>query len=197
VGNIDRIGPNGTTDRSAFDLWTWQGRQARKSLDVYFLQLFPRRPRRGLQAHEEKFPEKAKRIWHEIYVVVGIHLVCLIYDLRAVLMLVPFYYLDHPLSSLNGYYKHFKGNPDAPIAWGVSTFNKVYNWAWLYNGHHAEHHFYPKEHWTKMVELRDSIVADQRTSGVYVMPFCHGLGFLDRQPPQYTVVALAGSARPA
>ena len=39
-----------------------------------------------------------------------------------------------------------------------------------------------------MVELRDSIRAEQQAKGVHVMNFCHGLGFLDRKPPQYTVV---------
>jgi hypothetical protein len=39
-----------------------------------------------------------------------------------------------------------------------------------------------------MVELRDSIVADQRAAGVHVMPFCHALGFLDQKPSQFTVV---------
>jgi fatty acid desaturase len=90
---------------------------------------------------------------------------------------------------LNGYYEHFKGDPDQPIAWGVSTYNKVYNWTWLYNGFHAEHHFRPKVHWTKMVELRDSIVEDQREAGTHVMGFCHGLGFFDRKPPKYTTLA--------
>lgn len=42
--------------------------------------------------------------------------------------MVPFYYFGHSLSSLNGYYEQFQGNPDAPIAWGVSAYNKLYNW---------------------------------------------------------------------
>ena len=68
---------------------------------------------------------------------------------------MPFYYFGHSLSSLNGYYEHFKGDPDTPIAWGVSTYNRLYNWTWLYNGYHAEHHYRPKIHWTRMTELRD------------------------------------------
>jgi fatty acid desaturase len=114
--------------------------------------------------------------------------VCLVWDWRAFLALVPFYYFGHSLSSLNGYYEHFKGNPDAPIAWGVSTYNKLYNWTWLYNGFHAEHHFRPKVHWTRMVELRDRIRSDQQAAGVHVMGYCHALGFFDRKPPQYTVI---------
>ena len=38
----------------------------------------------------------------------------------------------------------YGGNPDKPIAWGVSSYNKLYNWNWFYSGYHAEHHFRPK-----------------------------------------------------
>src|SRR4051812_27605753 len=37
-----------------------------------------------------------------------------------VFFFVPFMYLGHPFSYLNGYYRHYGGNPDKPIAWGVS-----------------------------------------------------------------------------
>ncbi|HEX3122853.1 MAG TPA: fatty acid desaturase, partial [Rhodanobacteraceae bacterium] len=63
--------------------------------------------------------------------------------------------------------------------------NKLYNWTWLYNGFHAEHHYRPKVHWTKMVELRDRIRAEQEAAGVHVMGHCHALGWLDRSPPRY------------
>ncbi|MDE1961718.1 MAG: fatty acid desaturase, partial [Xanthomonadaceae bacterium] len=135
---------------------------------------------------KQKWPHLARWIRIEIATVVVVYLVCLVYDWRAFLCLVPFYYLGHSLSSLNGYYEHLKGDPDQPIAWGVSTYNKAYNWIWLYNGFHAEHHFRPKVHWTKMVQLRDSIRDEQRAHGVHVMNHCHGLGFLDRKPAQYT-----------
>ena len=39
-----------------------------------------------------------------------------------------------------------------------------------------------------MIALRDKIREDQIANGVHEMPFCQGLGFLDRKPPQYTVV---------
>jgi len=70
----------------------------------------------------------------------------------------------------------------------VSTYNKAYNWIWLYNGFHAEHHYRPKVHWTKMVSLRDSIRDQQRARGVHVMRWCHALGFMDRSPPAHTRV---------
>ena len=63
---------------------------------------------------------------------------------------LPFLYLGHCFSYLNGYYRHYGANPDKPIAWGVSSYGKIYNWLFFYNGYHAEHHFRPKVHWTKM-----------------------------------------------
>jgi len=69
----------------------------------------------------------------------------------------------------------------------VSTYNKLYNWTWLYNGFHAEHHYRPKTHWTKMVELRDRIRVEQEAAGVHVMDHCHALGWLDQSPPRYTM----------
>lgn len=99
---------------------------------------------------------------------------------HALLFMVPFYYLGNCLSSLNGYYEHLNGNPDMPIAWGVSTYNKIYNWIWLYNGYHAEHHYRPKMHWTKMVEFKNQINNEQQAAKVHVINTCHALGFLDK-----------------
>jgi len=50
---------------------------------------------------------------------------------------LPFYYFGHCLSYLNGYFLHYGGNPDVPLAWGVSSYHKLYNWLWFYNGYHA------------------------------------------------------------
>src|SRR6266566_1313909 len=41
---------------------------------------------------------------------------------------LPFWYLGHCFSYLNGYYRHYGANPDKPIAWGVSSYGKIYNW---------------------------------------------------------------------
>jgi fatty acid desaturase len=105
-------------------------------------------------------------------------LAALVHDWKAVAIIVPFYYLGNCLSSLNGYYEHLGGNPDKPIAWGVSNYNRLYNWIWLYNGYHAEHHFRPKMHWTKMVNFHRHIRAEQQAEGVHVIKRCHALGFL-------------------
>lgn len=106
-------------------------------------------------------------------------------DWRAVLVLLPFYYLGHSLSSLNGYYEHFGADPDRPIAWGVSNYNRIYNWIWLNNGYHAEHHYRPKQHWTRMPTLHREIAAQQRAAGTRVIRYCHALGFLDPDLPPW------------
>jgi fatty acid desaturase len=88
-------------------------------------------------------------------------------------------YLGQCVSNLNGYYEHLGGNPDKPIAWGVSTYGRLYNWVFLYNGYHAEHHYRPKVHWTKMVAFQRQIAAEQAREGVTVIGRAHFLGFLD------------------
>ena len=106
-------------------------------------------------------------------------------DWRCVLLLVPFYYLGHSLSSLNGYYEHFGADPDRPIAWGVSSYSRLYNWIWLNNGYHAEHHYRPKVHWTKMPALHREIAAEQQAAGTRVIRYSHALGFLDPDLPRW------------
>lgn len=105
-------------------------------------------------------------------------------DWRFFICIVPFNYLGQSLSSLNGYYEHFGGNPDSPIAWGVSTYGKLYNWTWMNNGYHAEHHYRPKAHWTKMRDLHREIAERQKQGGTRVIRPPHALGFLDPDLPK-------------
>ena len=105
---------------------------------------------------------------------------------RYICFLLPFYYLGHSLSYLNGFYRHYGGNPDEPLAWGVSSYDKLYNWTWFYNGYHAEHHFRPKVHWIRMQALRDQILEEQRAAGVRVIKLPHALGFLDPDLPPHS-----------
>jgi len=92
---------------------------------------------------------------------------------------LPFYYFGHCLSYLNGYYLHLGGNPNVPIAWGVSSYHKLYNWLWFNNGYHAEHHYRPRLHWTQMKALHEHIADEQRAANVRVIKPPHALGFLD------------------
>ncbi len=91
---------------------------------------------------------------------------------------LPFYYLGHVISMMVGYYEHYQGNPNSPIAWGVSTYGFWYNLLWMNNGYHAEHHYRPKLHWTQMRDLRELIKEKQKEYGVYTIKMPHYLGFL-------------------
>jgi fatty acid desaturase len=101
------------------------------------------------------------------------------------LFFLPFFYLGHCFSYLNGYFRHYGGNPDKPIAWGVSSYGKIYNWLFFYNGYHAEHHFRPKVHWTKMEKFRQSIEDLQKQEGVRTISHAHMFGFLDPNLPDH------------
>jgi len=103
---------------------------------------------------------------------------------RFILFFLPFWYLGHCFSYLNGYYRHYGANPDKPIAWGVSSYGRIYNWLFFYNGYHAEHHFRPKVHWTKMEKFRRSIEQLQKQEGVRTIRRAHMLGFLDPDLPK-------------
>ncbi len=105
----------------------------------------------------------------------------LIYDWRATFFFLPFYYLGNCLSSLNGYYEHLNGDPDVPIAWGVSSHNGFYNWLWFGNGYHAEHHYRPKMHWTKLSTFHEQIKQEQDAAGTHVISTCHALGFMAKE----------------
>jgi fatty acid desaturase len=100
------------------------------------------------------------------------------------LFFLPFFYLGHCFSYLNGYFRHYGANPDKPIAWGVSSYGKLYNWIFFYNGYHAEHHFRPKVHWTKMEKFQRQIAELQKREGVRVINHAHMLGFLDPNLPK-------------
>ncbi|MBV9657008.1 MAG: fatty acid desaturase [Verrucomicrobia bacterium] len=103
---------------------------------------------------------------------------------RFIVFFLPFMYLGHCFSYLNGYYRHFGGNPDEPIAWGVSTYGKIYNALFFNNGYHAEHHFRPSVHWTKMSALQAKIADAQRAAGTRVIAPPHMFGFLDPNLPE-------------
>jgi fatty acid desaturase len=113
---------------------------------------------------------------------------------KFMLFFLPFYYFGHCLSYLNGYYLHYGGDTEQPIAWGVSSYDKLYNWLWFNNGYHAEHHFRPKMHWTKMKEFHRQIAVDQEAAGVRVIKPPHALGFLDRSLPEKSRSVMAERA---
>ncbi|WP_413988547.1 fatty acid desaturase family protein [Labrys okinawensis] len=144
-----------------------------------FLSYFRDDPAEILRAMAARRPGEARQARMELAVMIGFYLVLAVIDWRFVACMLPFNYLGQCLSSLNGYYEHFGGDPDKPLAWGVSTYEKLYNWTWMNNGYHAEHHYRPKVHWTKMPELHHAIADEQERAGTRVIRPPHPLGFLD------------------
>lgn len=102
----------------------------------------------------------------------------------VVFFFLPFFYLGHCFSYLNGYFRHYGADPDKPIGWGVSSYGKLYNWIFFYNGYHAEHHFRPKVHWTQIEDFQKQIAELQKREGVRVINHAHMLGFLDPDLPK-------------
>ena len=132
----------------------------------------------------EKRPQQARQALFEFWSIVAVYGALLgigVFTGRwaFVPLIVAGSYLGQCFSNLCGYYEHLGGNPDKPIAWGVSTYSRPYNWVFLYNGYHAEHHYRPKVHWTKMVALHRDIAEEQRREGVTVIGPAHFLGFLE------------------
>jgi fatty acid desaturase len=109
---------------------------------------------------------------------------CLLNWRYVICFFLPFFYLGHCFSYLNGYFRHYGADPDKPIAWGVSSYGRIYNWIFFYNGYHAEHHFRPKVHWTKMENFHAQIADLQKQEGVHVIKHAHMLGFLDDTFPK-------------
>ncbi len=124
-------------------------------------------------------------IWGNIELVAFVTtlLVMGILNWRFLVYFLPFFYLGHCFSYLNGYFRHYGADPDKPIAWGVSSYGKIYNWLFFYNGYHAEHHFRPKVHWTKMEQFHQQVAALQKEAGTRVIRRAHMLGFLDPDLP--------------
>ena len=117
----------------------------------------------------------------ELYAFITLVLCGLAYNWKAMLFFAPFYYLGNCLSSLNGYYEHLHSTPEKPMAWGVSSYNRLYNLLWFGNGYHAEHHYRPRCHWTKIKALHKEIAPQQKAEGVHVISTCHALGFMAKE----------------
>ena len=182
-GNADRPDEHGqTVDWISIYKHGHDG-EAEHPLKYTFLSFFRDDPAMVLRELKRKNPWDAFWGMVELALFGGTFITLGILNWRYLCFLLPFYYLGHSLSYLNGYYRHYGGNPDVPIAWGVSSYDMLYNWTWFFNGYHAEHHFRPKVHWTRMRALRAEIADEQLAAGVRVIKPPHALGFLDPDLP--------------
>ncbi len=178
-GNMDRPDVAGNTIDYLSIYKYGRGGKPENVWRYTFLSFFRIDPKEVIARMAEKRKDEAKLARREMIAFVLFFLLLGLLNWRFIVFLLPFWYLGHSLSSLNGYYEHFGGNPDKPIAWGVSTYEQIYNLTWLNNGYHAEHHFRPKLHWTKMKAFHKEIEQRQREEGVRVIRPPHALGFLD------------------
>lgn len=185
AGNADRPGPDGTTIDPLSIYQHGHDGKPEPVLSYVFLQFFrDDDPFVLAKKIGEKRPEQARQALQEFWAIVAVYggllaIGLLTHRWSFVPLIVVGSYLGQCVSNLCGYYEHLGGNPDKPIAWGVSTYEPIYNWVFLYNGYHAEHHFRPKVHWTKMVELHREIAEEQKREGVAVIRPAHFLGFVD------------------
>jgi fatty acid desaturase len=187
AGNADRPDENGETiDPLSIYQHGWDGKPE-PMLSYVFLQFF-RDDDPFVLARKigEKRPKEARQALFEFWAIIALYGALLLVGLFTgrwvfVPLVVAGSYLGQCFSNLCGYYEHLGGDPDKPIAWGVSTYDRLYNWVFLYNGYHAEHHYRPKIHWTKMVEFHRQIAEEQAREGVTVIGPAHFLGMLDRK----------------
>jgi fatty acid desaturase len=179
-GNMDRPDAKGDTvdpisiyrhgrDGKAENVWIYSA-----------LSFFRDDPPAIYRAIKAKRPIEARWALIELAVLLAFIGCLSLYDWRFVLAMAPFYYLGHSLSALNGYYEHAAGNPDLPLAWGVSSYNPWYNLTWMNNGYHAEHHYRPGVHWTRMHALHMQVAEQQRAAGLKTLSWPHVFGFMDR-----------------
>ena len=188
AGNSDRKRADGTTI-DPISLYQYGGDgKPEPMLSYVFLQYWrddgPFTVARQIRA---KRPAQAAEAMHEFWFMLAVYGGLLALNWRFVAVLAPFYYLGQCLTALIAYYEHLGADPDKPLAWGVSTYAPVYNWLFLNNGYHAEHHFRPKSHWTAMRALRAEVAADMRAAETRTHRTSHIFGFLDPASKQIAV----------
>jgi len=182
-GNSDRQDEHGDTVDWLSIYRHGHGGQAENPWRYTFLSFFRDNPAAIARELAKRGPSEARWGKIELGSLIATMALLALLNWRYMIFFLPFMYFGHCLSYLNGYYLHYGGNPDKPIAWGVSSYHKLYNWVWFYNGYHAEHHFRPKAHWTRMEALHEQIQDLQIREGVRVIAPPHALGFLDPNLP--------------
>lgn len=205
IGNSDQPDEHGKTIDYLSIYRHGKNGQAEKVWSYTFLSFFRDDPKIIYRAIERKRPAEARWGVFEIVAFLVFFITMGIRNWRFITCFLPFWYLGHCLSYLNGYFEHYAGNPEKPIAWGVSTYHQLYNLTWFNNGYHAEHHYRPRTHWTQMRPLHLSIERQQRMEGTRIIRPPHALGFLDpdlpplgsRIPPPPRKVSVSDGPDPA
>jgi len=178
IGNNDRINKEGDTIDWISIYRHGKNGEPEHAIRYSFLSFFRDDPKRIYWLIRKHSRLLASFAVFEIIVSILLIIGLLIFNWKLGVFFIGFYYLGHSLSAMNGYYEHLGANPNKPIAWGVSCYNKLYNFLWLNNGYHAEHHYRPKHHWTNMAKLHAQIHTQQLEADVKVIKWPHVIGFL-------------------
>ena len=100
---------------------------------------------------------------HKIFFLRSIAL--LIIDGRYMLSFyLPSYYLGWVLVYAHTYFLHYGAQPGNTYANSVSSYHRLYNWLFFYNGYHQEHHWDPKAHWTHMQAVHAEILPQMKAN---------------------------------
>ncbi len=110
----------------------------------------------------------------------GFWLAALVLNWRfLVFFYLPTYYLGWVLTYAHTYVLHYGARPGNPYANSVSSYHRLYNLVFFYNGYHQEHHWDPKAHWTRMREVRAEILPQMIANGTRVLRGPHITAFLE------------------
>jgi fatty acid desaturase len=184
-GNADRPDEHGQTRDPLSIYRRGKGGRPEHPWTYVLFAFFRDDPKPVYRTLRRKSPALARCGVFEIALFIALYGVAGMTSWRFLCFFLPFYYLGHCLSYLNGYYLHYGANPDVPLAWGVSSYHKLYNWLWFNSGYHAEHHYRPRSHWTEMKALHRQLQSEMKVAGTRVIAPPHALGFLDPNLPKW------------
>jgi len=100
---------------------------------------------------------------------------------------VPTLYLGQVLASAENFLEHARSPSADNRRNSVSCYGRFYNWIWLNNGYHQEHHFRPKLHWSQLPEITKLLPADRNTyPGSHWFSLVQASSSTFRSPPNFT-----------
>ena len=76
------------------------------------------------------------------------------------------------LCAVHGHYEHVRGT--------TSNYGRIYNWVFLNDGHHVEHHVNPGASWRRLPQLRRKGATTSRYPAVFRWLESGPLGLLER-----------------
>ena len=96
-----------------------------------------------------------------------------------VIFYLPSYYLGWVLTYAHTYVLHYGAQPGNYYANSVSSYHRLYNLIFFYNGYHQEHHWDPKAHWTRMHAVHEEILPQMIANRTRILRGPHITAFLE------------------